>query len=98
METKAHTIQVVSFTRLTYDSMEGGEQLVLFRQLIIGIEYPESPGVLKRMHGVAELVQHATQSPYISFFIDGMVAIQVNHFRRSIHGSSVSMDLKRQAH
>ena len=31
--------------------------------------------------------------PYICFFIDGVVAIEINHLRGPVHGSRVLLDL-----
>ena len=45
------------------------------------------------MYLEAELVEQTAQGPDVSLLIDGLVAIEINHLRGSVHGSGVALDL-----
>ena len=73
--------------------MKNGECPIFFGNLVIGINNPQFPRILKRMNPETEQIEETSQGPHVCLLTDGFVAIKIYHFWRSVHGCRVTLNL-----
>ncbi len=73
--------------------MKHGKGSVFLRYLIVGIDDPQLPRVLKGVRPEAEHIEEAPQGPDVCLLVDQLVTVEVDHFRGTVHWSGVTLDL-----
>lgn len=71
--------------RLTDEIVQNGVTLVARRDGVFRVENPQFRRIFERMIDEAEIVEQTTQGPDVHLFVDRIVVVRVQHFRRAIH-------------
>ena len=74
--------------------MEHREGGVFHWDLVVCIEDPQLPGVLKWVSPEAEQVEQRAKGPDVSLLRDELIAVQVHHFWGTVHWSGTALDLQ----
>ena len=74
-----------SSSGLTNEIVQNGVTLVGRRDGVFCIENSQFRRIFERMVDEAEIVEQTTQRPDVHLFVDRIIVVRVQHFRRAIH-------------